>query len=99
MLFRLPAGLPDASRLRPDTQRRDRQQGHQVQAPGGGVHLGALAGEDLQGEEAGEPGAAGAQAAQRGVQAEVHLQKGNGALPVNVLNTEFMPSSYAIMLP
>lgn len=47
------AGLPDASWLRPHTQRRDRQQGYQVQAPGGGVHLRALAGQDLQGQEPG----------------------------------------------
>lgn len=70
------AGLPDAAGLRPHPQRRDRQQGHQVQAPGGGVYLGALAGEDLQGEAPGQPGAAGPQAAQRGAQAEVHVQKG-----------------------
>lgn len=74
------AGLPDAAGLRPHPQRRDRQQGHQVQAPGGGVHLGALAGADLQGQAPGQPGAAGPQAAQRGAQAEVHLQKGESAV-------------------
>lgn len=72
------AGLQDAPRLRPDAQRRDRQQGHQVQAPGGGLHLGALAGSHLQGEGSGQPGAAGPQAPQRNAPAEVHLQKGTG---------------------
>lgn len=77
------ARLPDAAGLRPHAQRRDRQQGHQVQAPGGGVHLGALAGEDLQGQAPGQPGAAGPQAAQRGAQAEVHVQKGESSITVS----------------
>lgn len=80
-----PAGLPDASGLWPNAQRRNRQQGHQVQAPGGGVHLGALAGEDLQGEEPGQQGAAGPQASQRSAQAEVHLQKGTAAAHTTLL--------------
>lgn len=78
----LPAGLPDATWLRPDTQRRDWQQGHQVQAPGGSVHLRALAGPDLQGEEPGQQGAAGPQASQYSAEAEVHVQKGNWIEPV-----------------
>lgn len=71
------AGLPDSAGLRPDAQRRDRQQGHQAEAPGGSLHFGALAGQDLQGEEAGEPRPRGAQAeGRRHHQAEVHVQKG-----------------------
>lgn len=75
----VPAGLPDTSWLRPNTQRRDRQQGHQVQAPGGGVHFRALAGPDLQGEGPGQQRAAGPQAPECGAQAEVHLQEGRHA--------------------
>lgn len=76
-LRRDAAGLPDAAGLRPDAQRGDREQGHQVQAPGGGLHLRALAGAHLQGEEAGEPRAPGPQAPrlQHHLQTEVHLQK------------------------
>lgn len=42
-----PVGLQDAAGLRPDAQRRDRQQGHKAEAPGGSFHVGALAGQDL----------------------------------------------------
>lgn len=89
----VPAGLPDTSWLRPNTQCRDRQQRHQVQAPGGGVHFRALAGPDLQGEGPGQQRAAGPQAAQRGAQAEVHLQKGCVVVFVLVSTTRcFTPS-------
>lgn len=77
-----PAGLQDASRLRPDAQRRDRQQGHQVPAPGRGVHIRALAGPDLQGQEAGQQGGAGPQTSERREQTEVHVQKGKGVFVV-----------------
>lgn len=56
------AGLPHTSRVRPDTERGDRQQGYPSEALGGGVHFRTLAGAHLQGEEAGEQTSSGSQA-------------------------------------
>lgn len=53
-LFVSTAGFQDTSWFWSNAQRRNRQKGHQVQAPGGGVHIRALAGPDLQGQEAGK---------------------------------------------
>jgi len=94
------AGLPHAAGLRPNAQRRDWQQGHQAAAPGGGLHLGALAGAHLQGQEAGEPGPRPARAAHhRRHQAEVHLQKGTGSASPRAPPTVTPPTRAGLMWP
>lgn len=70
------AGLPYTTWVWPDKECWDRQQGHPSETPWGGVYFRALAGANLQSEEAGEPAGCGPQAPQRRSQTEVHLKKG-----------------------